>query len=143
MKKAFSLFLLALLLVLSLSSCRLGGLEIEDYEWHMRVVAHIEEGEAVYDAVDAESATHPEAKVIEMTLLAKNGQVTITDKTNGTTYEGVYTVSGRHPGGTDYYITFDGKIGNATVAMTTYSDGREEPTLPISLGGYSLYFYAE
>ncbi len=143
MKKAFSLFLIALLLVLPLSSCNLGGPEIEDYEWHMRVAMHIEDGVVMYDAVGEQDAAHPDAKVIKMTLLAKNGQVTITDNTNGTTYEGVYTVSGRNPGGTDYYITVDGKMGNAAVAMTTYLDGREEPTLPISLGGYSLYFYAE
>ena len=47
------------------------------------------------------------------------------------------------PEGTDYHITIDGKSGFACVAMTTYADGTEEPTLPISLDGYSLYFYAE
>ena len=40
-------------------------------------------------------------------------------------------------------VTIDGKEGYATVAMTTYADGSEEPTLPISLDGYSMYFYAE
>ena len=35
-----------------------------------------------------------------------------------------------------------GKTGYATVAMTTYADGTEEPTLPITLDGYSMYFYA-
>ena len=37
----------------------------------------------------------------------------------------------------------DGKNGYATVAMTKYYDGTEEPTLPISRGTYSIYFYAE
>ena len=41
-----------------------------------------------------------------------------------------------------YRITIDGKSGFACVAMTTYADGTEEPTLPISLDGYSIDFYA-
>ena len=78
-----------------------------------------------------------------MTLVAKDGKITITNVTNNKTYEGTYTVSGRNPVGTDYHITIDGKSGYAGVAMTTYADGSEEPTLPITLDGYSMYFYAE
>ena len=33
--------------------------------------------------------------------------------------------------------------GYATVAMTKYYDGTEEPTLPKNLGTHSIYFYAE
>ena len=40
-------------------------------------------------------------------------------------------------------VTIDGKEGYATVAMTTYADGTEEPTLPINLGTHSIYFYAD
>ena len=36
----------------------------------------------------------------------------------------------------------DGKSGYAGVAMTSYADGTEEPTLPIALDDYSMYFYA-
>ena len=53
------------------------------------------------------------------------------------------TVSGRNPEGTEYRITIGNKTGHAIVAMTTYADGTEEPTLPISLDGYSMYFYAK
>ena len=38
---------------------------------------------------------------------------------------------------------FMGFAGLGAVAMTTYYDGKEEPTLPISLGDYSIYFYAQ
>ena len=78
-----------------------------------------------------------------MPYLAKDGKITITDVTNNKTYEGTYTVSGRNPEGTDYHITIHGKSGYAGVAMTTYADGTKEATLPITLGGYSMYFYAE
>ena len=143
MKKIVSILLLVVMPIFALSACGMGKPKIEDYEWKMRTIAHVEGEQLVYDAAAEESTAHPEAKIIEMTLVAKDGKITITDVTSGKTYEGTYTVSGKNPEGTDYHITIDGKTGYAGVAMTTYADGLEEPTLPISLDGYSLYFYAE
>ena len=143
MKKAISILLLMSIMIFALSACGVGKPKIEDYEWKMRTIMHAEDNQVIYDAVAEESSTHPEAKIIEMTLVAKDGKITITDVTNGKTYEGTYTVSGRNPEGTDYHITIDGKSGYAGVAMTTYADGSEEPTLPISLDGYSMYFYSQ
>ena len=143
MKKIISILLLAATLIFALSACGMGKPKIEDYEWKMRTIAHVEGEQLVYDAVAEESTSHSEAKIIEMTFIAKDGKITITDVTNSKTYEGTYTVSGRNPEGTDYHITIDGKTGYAGVAMTTYADGSEEPTLPISFDGYSMYFYAE
>ena len=143
MKKIVSILLLAATLIFALSACGMGKPKIEDYEWKMRTTAHIEGEQLVYDAANEERSIHPGAKIIEMTLVAKDGKITITDVTNSKTYEGTYTVSGKNPEGTDYHITIDGKSGYATVAMTTYADGTEEPTLPISLDGYSMCFYAE
>ena len=142
MKKTITILLLITMLTLSLSACGVGNPKIEDYEWKMRTIMHAENNRVVYDAVAEESSTHTEAKIVKMTLVAKDGKITITDVTNDKTYEGTYTVSGRNPKGTDYQITIDGKSGYAGVAMTTYSDGTEEPTLPITLDGYSMYFYA-
>ena len=143
MKKIISILLLVVMLFFTLSACGMGKPKIEDYEWKMRTIGHVEGEQVVYDAANEERSIHPEAKIIEMTLVAKDGKITITDVTNNKTYEGTYTVSGKNPEGTDYHITIDGKTGYATVAMTTYADGTEEPTLPISLDGYSLYFYAD
>ena len=143
MKKIISILLLAATLMFALSACGMGKPKIEDYEWKMRTIGHVEGEQVVYDAANEERSIHPEAKIIEMTLVAKDGKITITDVTNSKTYEGTYTVSGKNPEGTDYHITIDGKSGYATVAMTTYADGTEEPTLPISLDGYSMCFYAE
>ena len=143
MKKAISIILLMSIMIFALSACGVGKPKIEDYEWKMRTIMHADDNQVIYDAVAEESTTHPEAKIIEMTLVAKDGKITITDVTNGKTYEGTYTVSGRNPKGTDYHISIDGKSGYAGVAMTTYADGSEEPTLPITLDGYSMYFYAE
>ena len=44
---------------------------------------HADDNQVIYDAVAEESTTHPEAKIIEMTLVAKDGKITITDVTNG------------------------------------------------------------
>ena len=130
------------MLIFTLAACGAEKPKIEDYEWKMRTIAHIEDHQIVYDAASKESNTYPEAKIIEMTLIAKDGKITLADVTNNKTYEGTYTVSDRNPKGTDYTITIDGKSGYAGVAMTTYADGTEEPTLPITIDGYSLYFYA-
>lgn len=141
MKKIISVLLLLSIAVFALSACGMGKSKIEDYEWKMRTIAHVEGEQLVYDAAAEESTAHPEAKIIEMTLVAKDGKITITDITKNKTYEGTYTVSGRTPEGTDYNITIDGKSGYATVAMTTYADGTEEPTLPISLDGYTDFIF--
>ena len=104
---------------------------------------HGEDNQVVVDAVGEDDPAHPEAKIVEMTLVAKDGKITITDHTNNKTYEGTYKVEQKTPAGTDYEVTIDGKEGYATVAMTTYAAGTEEPTLPINLGTQSIYFYAE
>lgn len=142
MKKVLIL-ILAVTVIFALSACGMGKTKIEDYEWKMRTITHIEDNQPVYDAAAEKISTHPEVKIIEMSLVAKDGKITITDVTNGKTYEGTYTVSGKNPEGTDYHITIDGKSGYAGVAITTYANGTEEPTLPITLDGYSMYFYGE
>ena len=40
----------------------------------------------------------------------------------------------------DYEIEIDELSGYATVAVTEHYLGEAVPTLPINLGGYSLYF---
>ena len=117
--------------------------KVKYYEWKMRTIMHGEDNQVVVDAVGEYDTAHPEAKIVEMTLVAKDGKITITDHTNNKTYEGTYKVEQKTPAGTNYEVTIDGKEGYATVAMTTYADGTEEPTLLINLGTHSIYFYAE
>ena len=143
MKRTISILILIATLTIALSACGLGKVKIEDYEWKMRTIMHGEDNQVVVDAVGEYDAAHPEAKIIDMILTAKDGKITIKDNTNNKTYEGTYTVEQKTPAGTDYKVTIDGKEGYATVAMTTYADGTEEPTLPINLGTHSIYFYAE
>ena len=144
MKKIISL-LLMLILVFTLSACNGDVVAIEDYEWKMGAVmrndieAAQNEDELVV-AVGEEDDIHPNAKIVDLKLVAKDGSITITDATNNKTYSGTYKVQQKTPKGTDYEVTIDGIKGYATVAPTEYYDGSEVPTLPINLGEYSLYF---
>ncbi len=136
----------AIFFALSLAACSADIVAIEDYEWKMRTVMNnkeIEEAQSEDElvvAVGEADEVHPNAKVIDITMVAKNGEITVKDMTNNKTYSGSYKVQQKTPKGTDYEITIDGIKGYATVAPTEYYDGSELPTLPISLGGYSLYF---
>ncbi len=144
MKKLLCLLITSTILF-SLTACNVDVLAIEDYEWKMRVVMNNDinisqnEDELVV-AVGETDDIHPNAKIVDLILIAKDGLITVNDTTNNETYSGSYKVQQKTPKGTDYEITIDGITGYATVAPTEYYDGSEEPTLPISIGGYSLYF---
>lgn len=145
MKKILYTVSLMLLFIFSLSSCASETISIEDYEWKMRTVmsGNIETAQnedALIVAVGEPDELYPEAKIVDLTLSAKDGKITITDKINNKTYTGTYKVQQKTPKGADYEITINGQNGYATVAPTEYYDGSEVPTLPISLGEYSLYF---
>ena len=145
MKKTVLILLGILIITMLLSSCASETISIEDYEWKMGTVmsGNIETAQnedALIVAVGEPDELYPEAKIVDLTLIAKEGKITITDKTNNKTYTGTYKVQQKTPKGTDYEITINGQNGYATVAPTEYYDGSEVSTLPISLGEYSLYF---
>lgn len=147
MKKNFKIFFvfLTLTIIFALSACGGEVVAIEYYEWKMRTVmsndvqaAQIEDELVV--AVGEKDDIHPNAKIVDIKLVAKDGAITVTDETNNKTYSGTYKVQQKTPKGTDYEVTIDGIKGYATVAPTEYYDGSEVPTLPINLGEYSIYF---
>ncbi len=143
--KKFVCVLMVLIFALGLSACSGDVVAIEDYEWKMGAVMRNDievaqnEDELVV-AVGEEDDIHPNAKIVDLKLVAKDGSITITDATNNKTYSGTYKVQQKTPKGTDYEVTIDGIKGYATVAPTEYYDGSEVPTLPINLGEFSLYF---
>ena len=144
MKKVI-LILSLLILSIVLSSCGTEKLSIEDYEWEMSAVMRGGDGVTADTAdfivcVGEEDEVYPEAKIVDLTLKAENGVITVEDFTNGKTYTGTYKVTAKTPKGTDYELVINGQTGYATVAPTKYYSGREVPTLPINMGEYSLYF---
>lgn len=145
MKKTALILFCILAITMILSACAANTFSIEDYEWQMRTVmsGNIETAQnedALIVAVGESDELYPDAKIVDLTLIAEDGKITITDKTNIKTYTGTYKVQKKTPKGTDYEITINGQDGYATVAPTEYYDGSEVPTLPINLGEYSLYF---
>ena len=144
MKKLIALFC-AVIFAVTLSACNADVVKIEDYEWKMRTAMSNDTEAAQYQdelvvAVGEADELYPDAEIVDMTLTAKDGEITITDTTNGKTYNGTYEVIQKTPKGTDYEIIIDGVTGYATVSPTEYYDETEIPTLPINIDGYSLYF---
>ena len=144
MKKIISIFLM-LTFTFALSACNSDEIAIEDYEWKMRTVMRNDievaqnEDELVV-AVGEADELYPDAEIVDLTLTAKDGEITVTDTTNNKTYNGTYTIMQKTPDGTDYEVIIDGVSGNATVAPTEYYNNQETPTLPINIDGYSVYF---
>ena len=127
MKKILSMFLTTIM-IFTLSACGGDVVAIEDYEWKMRTVASndIEAAQAPDElivAVGKADALYPEAEIVDLTLNAKDGAITITDRTNNKTYSGTYEVQQKTPKGTDYEIIINGVSGYATVSPTEYYDG--------------------
>ena len=140
------LFVIMLLLALMIfSSCNRELISIEQCEWKMSAVMS-NSGDSLQNANDfvivvgEPDKAHPNAKIIELTLSAQNGNLILTDVTNNKTYNGTYKLLRKTPKSIDYEITIDGIKGYATIAQTKYYDGSETPTLPINLGDYALYF---
>ena len=48
--------------------------KVKYYEWRMRTIMHGEDNQEGVDAVDEDDPAHPEAKIIDMTLTAKDGK---------------------------------------------------------------------
>ncbi len=140
MKKIIPVLFICIL-VMIFSACGKDEIKIEDYEWQLRTAANIN-AEGLVVAVGEKNEAYPDAKVVDVVLTAKDGELVITDKTNDETYEGAYEEMFITDSSEDYKIIIKGKDGYATVAYTTYADGTKELTLPITVGGYDMYFYA-
>lgn len=140
MKKIIPVLFICIL-VMIFSACGKDEIKIEDYEWKLRTAANIN-AEKLVVAVGEKDEAYPDAKVVDVMLTAKDGELVITDKTNNETYEGAYEEMLITDSSEDYKIIIKGKDGYATVAYTTYADGTKELTLPITIDGYDMYFYA-
>ncbi len=123
--------------------CQANVVKIEEYEWELVRVLVLENESVKIMASNEENDILDGAERVDITLKAENGKITITDHINNRTYLGTYERTQTTPQSTDYTLIIDGQKGHATVAMTTYADGTQTPTLPISLGDYTLQFYAK
>ncbi len=116
---------------------------IEDHTMKMSSVLYREDDQLSVIAVGEYDTAYPEVKVVDMSLSASGGKITISDNTDGRIYEGAYTIKSKKLQTTIYDLTFDGVSGYAVVTVTKYADGGKTPTLIAEIDGYSLYFYPE
>ena len=114
---------------------------IERHEWQlsyaqqadpMFVIAHNPE----YDWPDNYSM-FALSKPIDLTFVAEDGCLTITDRTNKKTYNGTYKVNSWYRVSyQSYEITIEGKAGRANIS----NQSSLNPTLFMSINGYYLNF---
>ncbi len=145
MRKIIISLIIAVSMILTLSSCG-GEVKFEGHERRLSTVQSSENGQVIAyspTSLFGGAVAYPDAVIMEMSLIADDGKITVFDETNDKSYEGTYSLDGITPDSRNYIITIDGERGYTGVTMTTYADGSKTPTLPITLDGYSLCFYAE
>ena len=140
MKKLIPVLFICIMAMI-FTACGSEKIKIEGYEWQLRTAANLNQ-EGLVVAVGEKREEYPQAQVVDVVLTAKNGELVIKDKTNNETYVGAYEEMYVTDNSEDYKIIIKGKDGYATVAYTTYADGTKELTLPITIDGYDMYFYA-
>lgn len=121
--------------------------KIELYTWELSLaqqvgppfitIAHNKD----YDFTDEDDTLFKFSKPIELTCVAKNRKLTITDKTNNKVYNGTYKVKhwGRRHTPQSYEIVIDDKKGTANIS----SNSLFNRTLFMSIDGYNLHFAIE
>lgn len=113
---------------------------IENHTWQLSsaqqaepffVIAHDPE----YDFADNDSSLYALSKPIDLTCVAKNGKLTLTDKTNGKSYSGTYKVKSWRRN-QRYEIVIEGKKGVANISNNSLFNRM----LFMSIDGYYLNF---
>lgn len=144
MKKVKKACVFHLLLLLLLTACGNTAVPaIDEYSWLM---TSVQSGTAQGQAIaygERGSSTLGYAQKTKLICTAKNGKLTIKDKTNNKTYCGTYKLDCSDPKSAVYDISVDGNQGKAVAAMTTYYDKSQEPTLIIRVDDYAINFFAD
>lgn len=116
---------------------------IDQYSWQMTSVQSMEaDGQAIAYGPGGTSTLDTAVEIV-LTCSAENGECLLTDETNEATYSGAYELTNTSQESLIYEVTIGETEGMAVVAMTTYHDDSQMPTLIISLGDYSLNFFAD
>ena len=147
--RKITVLVLTVLMILSMTACGINGkavVNIESYEWKMRAVMKTgkEESDVPDDelviAVGEQDELSPDAKVADIMLTAKNGEITLTDATNNKTFAGTYEMTEETSKSVTYAIIIDNIAGSATIKTEEHIGNRLTPTLPVELGDYTVYF---
>ena len=113
---------------------------IEDYSWQMTTIQSTEtDGQAIAHAPGAVGVPDTSVEVI-LKCTAVDGELTLTDETNGNTYTGTYKLTDTNQVTRIYEVTVGDSEGMAVVSMTVYHDDSKIPAFIISLGDQTLNF---
>lgn len=118
-------------------------LRIDAYDWVMSSVQSMAEKGQVVAFGERGSSTLDTAKKVEFVCKAENGKLMLSDQTNDKNYTGTYKLSQTDSQSSICQVIVEGKEGMAVVSMTSYHNGKQEPTCIISLGDYSINLFAE
>ncbi len=147
LKKALSLLSLVLLLT-GLVGCGTEAVRMDGKEWKLTVLQSGADG-SVIGCGPAYEELYKEIEnltVAELVCSAKDGNFTITNQTDNTSYHGNYRMESTDGNSTVYSITTALHRGTAVSSMTTYESAsasvKEVPTLIITVGDYVLCFQA-
>ena len=140
MKKLLSLLLCLSLFVLPLFSCG-GAVRIEREEWVLVSASLYEE---ILCVSEEYRASAPNAEVLDATLVASGGTLTLTDKTNGKTYTGTYGDRAEpSPSSADHKATLGAASGRILISEVPLAEGGTVPSLTLTLDDYMLSFIAK
>lgn len=133
--------IILMLLVFSAGCSNSGISKIDGYTWLMTTVQSMKaEGQAIAYGHGGTSTLETGVE-ISLECKAEDGNLILTDKTNNQTYTGTYQLVEINLQSVNYEVIIGGTKGTAVVAMTTYHDGSQDPTLIISLNDYALNFF--
>lgn len=147
----FAKRIIPFVLLLTLAVCLVGcdgtvKYSIDGHDWIMTTAQSTESGDFVAynpsdDSFDAEN--YPNIVAVDLTFEAKNGLLTVENKTDGVKYARTYKEINSSSAGTQYEITIGEKSGMAVASATKYSDGTEVLTLILSVDGYAINFQSK
>ena len=142
MRKIFTVVLIFILA--SLSACRNPSSvpRMEEYPWTLSSVQSADKNGKVIAYGSAAISPWPDAIFVELECTAADGKLTVTNLPKGEDVSGTYAVSQISPDSIIYDVTLGNRSGKAVVAMTTYHDQTQTPTLIFNLDDIILNFFA-
>lgn len=147
MKKIIVLILSALTSLCLVACGNNSKYAIDDYAWAMSFIQSVEQnGDFVAYAPSNDTfykTAYPDAVAMEMTCTAKDGVLSILDKTNNKNYNGSYQITDSSSKTVIYKIVLEDKSGTAVVSVTNGQVGTVIPTMILSVGDYALNFHSK
>lgn len=145
MKKVFSVLII---LVFVLSGCsNINKVRIKNNNWDLSRIAETNTDRVIFCS-EENNLKFPDAKVIDLELVADKSTITITSSSTGESwtleYRGSETAETNSKDGLvyDIYYKNEGKQlkGYASTGVASKSDVDDDYYLIITVGGYSLFF---